>query len=153
MVEETLKKFLVKNNTDKYTKRNPIMLVSCLFYLIPAFYIYFTKLRKNNFLFFISFLQVILSILSDYYFINHVDGPKLWKLDRSVAVLFSLYMFYLVYNINDVIPFILMSICLFAIEYARSSKNNDVWIKRHCIWHFISSTILMYGLYTINNEK
>ena len=76
MVEETLKKFLVKNNTDKYTSKHPIMLVSCLFYLIPAFYIYFTKLRKNNFLFFISFLQVILSILSDYYFINHVDGQN-----------------------------------------------------------------------------
>ena len=152
-MNSTIKKFLIKNDTDKFTKKSPIMLVSCLFYIIPALYIFFTKLRKNNFLVFLSFLQVILSILSDYYFINHVEGSKIWKLDRSVALLFSIYMFYLLYNIKTYLPFILLTICAFSIEYARSSKDNDIWIKRHCIWHFVSSTVLLYGLYTINHQK
>ena len=67
---KTIERYLITNNTDKFTKKSDIIFVSCLFYLIPAFYIFFTPLRKNNFLVFISFLQVLLSVLSDYYFIN-----------------------------------------------------------------------------------
>jgi len=150
---KTIERYLITNNTDKFTKKSDIIFVSCLFYLIPALYIFFTPLRKNNFLVFISFLQVLLSVLSDYYYINHVNGPKLWLMDRSVAIIYALYTFYLLYNVRETLPFILIIIASFAIEYARESQNNDIWIKRHCIWHFVSSTVLLYGLFAIQNKK
>jgi len=154
-IKALINHILVRENLDDFKKKDNLILISCFFYALPALYILYSPLKRYHFLAFVAFLQVILSVLSDYTFLEYKSKDKFTKtvgvIDRLNSIIYTFYILYLVF-MSDKIPSLLyVALTVFLIEYSRDSQNQVEWVKRHSLWHASSSLILLMCMRQINN--
>ena len=154
-IKELINHFLVRENLDDFKKKDNLILISCFFYILPALYILYSPLKRYHFLAFISFLQIILSVLSDYTLIEIKSKDKFCKtigiLDRLNSIIYTIYILYFVFMSSKIPSLLYVSLAIFLIEYSRDSKNQIQWVCRHSLWHLASSLILLLCLRQMNN--
>ena len=154
-IKELINHILVRDDLDDFKKKDNLILISCFFYMLPALYILYTPLKRYHFLAFVAFLQIILSVLSDYTFLEIKSKDKLSRIvgiiDRLNSIIYTFYILYFVFMSSKIPSLLYVSLAVFLIEYSRDSKNQVEWVSRHTLWHLASSLILLLCLRQINN--
>ena len=153
MLKNILEHFVYRDEVDDFRRKSKTILFSCFAYLLPAFYIIYTPLKKYHFLAFVAFLQVLLSVLSDFVFIesNEKHSKIIDVVDRINSIIYTALILILLIRDHFIFSMVNVSLTILLIEYSRCSKNQEEWIKRHTLWHFASSIILLVCLEQINN--
>lgn len=153
MLKNILEHFVYRDNVDDFRRKSKTILISCFAYLLPALYIIYSPLKKYNILVFIAFLQVLLSVLSDFVFIesNEKHSKIIDVVDRINSIIYTAFILILLIRNHFIFSMVNVSLTILLIEYSRCSKNQEEWIKRHTLWHFASSIILLVCLEQINN--
>ena len=151
---ELFNHLVIRKNDNDFRRQNEWVLYSSYFYLLPALYILFTPLKKYTILAFIAFMQLFLSIFSDYTFVE--DNGKLSQVIQSVdrvnSIIYTIYIICLIYSNYEIPSILYVCLTIILIEYSRKSQNQEEWVKRHSIWHVSSSIILLLTLYEANSR-
>ena len=153
-MKDFINHFIFREELDNFKKKNTTILVSSFFYLLPALYIIYSPLKKFQLLVFVSFLQIILSILSDYVYIESKDKYALFisSIDRINSIIYTFILVYYLILSNTIFALVCVLLTIILIEYSRKSKTQTEWVERHTIWHVCSSIILLLCLNHVKNN-
>ena len=132
-----------------------VLISSVLLLVIPFYYLnyFISNESKQHILRIISILIIFqgsLSILADYFFL---ENKKIAVLDRFMAFILTIYLFYHAVKSNTNVSIGLVIITVLFYIYSRKSKNTEEWNYRHCIWHLSNIVIISVAIGIIGNNN